>query len=118
MTDDDQITARPSGRWASGFLQSVNHDHDAPADKTEADLAYMRGKVVDRRPVRLEAHLPNSFGEVTLHVFDHAEEQPIMRGSDEIGVVFLFRCTKRGDLRRWGCEYTDNDLRRLRARRP
>ena len=71
-------------------------------------------KTVDREPKTKGAFLPNSEGRATWHQFERAEEGP---GADgDVGVVFLYRCFETGELRAWGFEYTDADLRRPRMR--
>lgn len=78
----------------------------------------LKKTVVDRVPSTRSALLPNSWGDVTRHEFDHAQQEPILTsvGAIEAGVVFYYRCSETGALRAWGCEYTNADLRKLRAR--
>jgi hypothetical protein len=61
--------------------------------------------IVNRTPATKSAILPNAFdGRPTLHVFERAEIQPVFPGEKEEGVALLYRCTRTGELRRWGCE--------------
>ena len=78
----------------------------------------LKKTVVARKPATKSALLPNSWGDVTRHEFDHAKQEPILTsvGGIESGVVFYYRCSETGGLRAWGCEYTDQDLRKLRTR--
>ncbi len=75
-----------------------------------------RSAIIRREPATKYPYLPNSFGRATLHEFDHAEVQPVLPGDPENCVSLVYRCTVTGELRRWGCEYTDEELRRMRAR--
>lgn len=73
-------------------------------------------KIVERKPETRAAHLPNCYGQATLHVFDHAELRPIQAGDTERGVALIYRCTETGELRQWGMEYTSEELIRLGVR--
>ncbi len=73
-----------------------------------------KGQIVDRKPETMSAYLVNAaLRRATLHEFERAEVQPLLRGDNEVGVAFLYRCVETGELRRWGMEYTGNERRRL-----
>lgn len=70
----------------------------------------MRGTIVERKPATRAAYLPNCYGQVTLHVFDHAELRSL---TGDRAVAMLYRCTETGEMRQWGLEYTSEELLRL-----
>lgn len=75
-----------------------------------------KGQIVDRKPETLSAYLVvPALKRATLHTFERAEVQPLLRGDNEVGVAMLYRCTETGELRRWGIEYTDAEIRRARS---